>query len=112
VISAELQAGAGSYIDFVLKIVEAGDYELSVALSAVGPCTLSTAAVVDAAKQAGVGYPMKELADIEKSRPGAFDLVSAGTVRFDQAGLHLLRFSSRVDKQRLQIDQINIKKHN
>ena len=111
-ISAELRAGAGSYIDFVVKLEQAGDYELSVALAAGGPIILSTAAVVDDAKQADVGYPMKELVEIERSRDGAFDLVSVRTVPFDQTGLHLLRFSSQVDKQQLQIDRIKIKRHN
>ena len=112
VISAELRAGAGSYIDFVVKLEQAGYYELSVALAAGGPIILSTAAVVDDAKQADVGYPMKELVEIERSRDGAFDLVSVRTVPFDQTGLHLLRFSSQVDEQQLQIDRIKIKRHN
>ena len=111
-ICAELNAGEGSYIEFVVKAEQAGDYELSILLNAGGSCTLSTAAVVNDAKQADAGYPMKELLSIEKSQTGVFELVSAGSVRFDQAGLHLLRFSSEVEKQILQIDRIQISKIN
>lgn len=112
VVCADLRMGAGSYLEFVMKIEQAGDYELSVALSAEGPYSLSTAAVVDDALQADAGYPMKELLSIEESQAGVFELVSAGSVRFDQAGLHLLRFSSEVEKQILQIDRIQISKIN
>ena len=110
VVCANLRKGAGSYVEFVVKIEAAGDYQLSVAVSAQGPCTLSTAPVVNDARQADAGYPMKELLRIEKGKPGKLKTVSAKTVRFDQAGLHLLRFSSLVPKQLLQIDRIRIKK--
>ena len=112
VVCADLRRGAGSYLEFVVKVEQTGEYELSVALSADGPCTLSTAAVVNDARQADAGYPMKELLSIEKSQTGVFELVSAGSVRFDQAGLHLLRFSSEVEKQILQVDRIQISKIN
>ncbi len=59
VVCADLRMGAGSYIEFVVKIEQAGEYELSVALSAEGPCLLSTAAFVDDALQADSGYPMR-----------------------------------------------------
>ncbi len=100
--------GAGSYLEFVVKVKQAGDYELSVALSAEGPSTLSTTAVVNDARQADAGYPMKKLLSIEKNKTGVFELVLAGSFRFDQAGLHLLRFSSEVERQILQIDRIRI----
>ena len=82
------------------------NYVLSFLLNAEGSCTLSTAAVVNDAKQADAGYPMKRILNIEKSQSGIFELISAGTVHFDQSGLHLLRFSSEVEKQQLQIDRI------
>ena len=105
-VCADLNKGAGSYIEFALKIDRPGDYDLSISLNAEGSCTLSTAAVVNDAKQADAGYPMKTLMSIEKTRSETFDLVSAGVVRFDQAGLHLLRFSSQVPKQQLKIDRM------
>ena len=112
VVCADLRMGAGSYLEFVVRVEQAGDYELSVALSAEGPCTLSTTAVVNDARQADAGYPMTKLLSIEKSQTGVFELVLAGSVRFDQAGLHLLRFSSEVERQILQIDRIQISKIN
>jgi hypothetical protein len=105
---AELNKGAGSYIEFVVKINRPGNYVLSFLLNAEGSSTLSTAAVVNDAKQADAGYPMKRILNIEKSQSGIFELISAGTVHFDQSGLHLLRFSSEVEKQQLQIDRIQI----
>ena len=101
--------GAGSYLELVVQVEEAGNYQLSVAIAAEGPCSLTTAPVVDDAKQADAGYPMKKLLNIEKGQAGELELVSLDSVRFDQAGLHLLRFSSKVDKQLLQIDRIQIK---
>ena len=92
----------------MVKAEQAGDYELSILLNAESSCTLSTAAVVNDAKQADAGYPMKRILNIEKSQSGIFELISAGTVHFDQSGLHLLRFSSEVERQILQIDRIRI----
>ncbi len=110
VVCADLRKGEGSYIEFVVQIEKAGEYELSVVLSAQGACSLSTSAVIDDVKQADSAYPMKELVNIEKSKAGVLELVSAGTVSFDQAGLHLLRFSSKVKKQILKIDRIQLRK--
>ncbi|MBK1880040.1 sulfatase [Pelagicoccus mobilis] len=112
-VCAALIKGPGSYIEFVIKIDRPREYDLSIELAAEGSCTLSTAAVVDDAKQADAGFPMKPLMDIEPIRQSeSFDLVSAGVVRFDQAGLHLLRFSSRVPKQQLKIDRIRLLNRN
>ena len=110
VVCADLRKGEGSYIEFVVQIEEAGEYEVSIVLSAQGLCSLSTAAVVDDAGQADVGFPMKQLLSIKKSKAGVLDLVSAGNVRFDQVGLHLLRFSSEVKKQVMLIDRIQVQK--
>jgi hypothetical protein len=96
----------------VLKLGRPGNYDLSLSLNAEGSCTLLTAPVVNDAKQADAGYPMKKLMSIEKTQSETFDLVSAGVVRFDQAGLHLLRFSSQVPKQQLTIDRLRLKFRN
>ena len=109
-VCADLRKGAGSYVEFVVKIEAAGDYQLSVTVSAQGLCTLSTTPVVNDARQADAGYPMKELLRIERSKAGKLETVAAKTVRFDQSGLHLLRLSSLVPKQLLQIDRIRIRK--
>ncbi len=110
VVCANLRKGAGSYVEFVVEIEKAGDHQISVAVSAQGPCTLSTAPVFNDARQADAGYPMKELLRIESSKAGKLETVSTKNVRFDKAGLHLLRFSSLVPKQLLKIDCIRIRK--
>ena len=51
---------------------------------------------------------MKHILNIENSQSDVFELISAGSVHFDQHGLHLLRFSSEVERQILQIDRIQI----
>ena len=107
-VCADLNKGAGSYIEFALKIDRPGHYDLSISLNAEGSCTLLTAPVVNDAKQADAGYPMKKLVNIEKTQSETFDLVSAGMVRFDQVGLHLLRFSSQVPEQQLKIDRLRL----
>ena len=112
VICAELRAGTGSYIEFVVQVKQAGRYELSVAASAEAATTLYTAAVVDDANQADIGTPMKKLGTLGKSPAGTIGVASMGTLRFNQAGLHLLRFSSEVKKQRLQIDRIQLRRLN
>ena len=55
---------------------------------------------------------MTKLMDIEKAQSETFDLVSARGIRFDQVGLHLLRFSSQVPKQQLTIDRIRLLSRN
>jgi len=107
-VCVDLIKGAGSYIEFALKIDRPGNYDLSLSLNAEGACELLTAPVVNDAKQADEGYPMAKLMNIEKAESETFDLVSAGIVRFDQVGLHLLRFSSQVPKQQLTIDRIRL----
>lgn len=111
VVLAELRTGAGSYFELVVRIEEAGDYTLTLDLSAEGPCTLLTAPVVDKAVQADAGYPMKELARIKASSGVPFETVAAGIVHFEQGGLHLLRFRSEVKRQALQIDRLQLRRH-
>ena len=112
VVCADLRKGVGAYLEFVVSIDAPGDYELAVAVLAQGDCSLLTAPVVDDAKQAAIGYPMKKLLDIPKSSGEAINTLSAGTVTFEQSGLHLLRFSSKVEKQLLRVDRIQIRKLN
>jgi arylsulfatase A-like enzyme len=107
-VCVDLIKGAGSYIEFVLNIDRPGNYDLSLSLHAEGSCELLTAPVVDDARQADTGYPMTKLMNIEKTQSETFDLVSAGFVRFDQSGLHLLRFSSQVPKQQLKVDRLRL----
>jgi len=71
-----------------------------------------SACVVDDAKQSDAGYPMKKLLDIPKSSGEEIKTLSACTVTFEKPGLHLLRFSSKVEKQLLMVDRIQIRKLN
>lgn len=112
VVCADLRTGVGSYLEFVIQIKENGDYDISVEHSAEGPFTLLTTAVADDAKQADSDYPMDELVRVNRNSKGKFQTASAGTVHFDQTGLHLLRFRSEVKKQRLKIDRIQLRKLN
>ena len=107
-VCVDLIKGAGSYIEFVLNIERPGNYDLSISLNAEGSCTLLTAPVVNDAKQADAGFPMKKLINIEKTQSETIEPVSAGVVHFDQAGLHLLRFSSQVPNQQIKIDRIRL----
>jgi len=107
VICADLHAGKGSYIDFVLDVKDAGTYALGATLLAGGACTVSVADVVEDAAQADTGYPMENIGTV-KAGTGALKDVSFGTVTFDEPGLKLVRFMSNVPKQRLQIDRIQL----
>lgn len=112
VICADLLAGKGSYIDFVLEVREAGVYTLGATLSISGPCTVSVADVVDDAAQADADYPMKIIGTVEAARDGngAFRDVTFNTVTFGQPGLKLVRFMSTVPRQRLQVDRIQFQR--
>ena len=63
--------------------------------------------VVDDAAQADTEYPMKTVGKIEPGSDGLED-VSIGTVTFDQPGIKLIRFMSKVSKQQLQIDRLQL----
>ena len=105
VICADLRAGKGSYIDFVLDVQTPGTYALGATLSVGGSCTVLVDDVVDVSAQADTGYPMKEIGTLQGDT-GALRDVSFGTVTFDEPGLKLIRFMSDVRKQRLLIDRI------
>jgi arylsulfatase A-like enzyme len=112
VVCADLLAGKGSYIDFVLDVRRAGAYAIGATLSMGGVCNVSVTDVVDDAAQADADYPMKNIGAVEaeKSGQGAFKDVSFSTVTFDQPGFKLVRFMSNVPKQRLQIDRIQFRR--
>jgi arylsulfatase A-like enzyme len=112
VVCADLLAGSGSSIDFVLDVRNAGAYAISATLLNGGACTVSAADVVDNAAQADADYPMKNIGAIEVGRngKGAFKEVSFKPITFDRPGLKLIRFMSNVPKQRLQIDRIQFQK--
>jgi arylsulfatase A-like enzyme len=109
VICAELRAGTGSYIDFVLDVQTPGTYSLGATLTVGGSCTVFVDDVVDVSAQADTGYPMKTVGTVEPGSDGLKD-VSIGIVTFDQPGLKLIRIMSDVQKQQLQIDRIQFLK--
>jgi arylsulfatase A-like enzyme len=111
VICADLRAGEGSYIDFVLDVQTPGTYSLAATLSVGGSCTVLVDDVVDDAAQADTGYPMKTVGTIEPGSGGLKDVL-IGVVTFDQPGLKLIRFMSNVSKQSLQVDRIQLGKFN
>jgi arylsulfatase A-like enzyme len=111
VVRADLLAGRGSYIDFVLDIKDVGTYMFSAVAIAGGACAVSIADVVDNAAQADAEYPMKAVGVLEGERTeGAFRSTFFGQVTFDRPGLKLVRFMSQVPKQRLQIDRIQCRR--
>jgi hypothetical protein len=91
----------------VVDVPKIGTYSLGATLSAEGSSTVLVDDVRDDATQADTGYPMKTVGKIELGRAGLED-VSIGIVTFDQPGLKLIRFMSKVPKQRLQIDRIQL----
>jgi len=109
VICAELHAGPGSYIDFVLQVKTPGTYVLGARLSAAGPCSVLVDQVVDNSAQADSGFPMKKVGRIAPDRGAPKDFF-IGTVQVHQPGLTLIRLISEASKQQLQIDRIQLRK--
>ncbi len=104
-VCADLNKGAGSYIEFILDVQKPGAYELAATLSVGGSITVLVDDVVNVSAQADTGYPMKTVGTIEPDSSTLKD-VTIGVVTFDQPGLKLIRFMSNVPKQQLQIDRL------
>ena len=109
VLTAELRAGTGSYLDFVLHVPNCGTYSLAATLSVQGSCTVFVDDVVDDAAQADTGYPMKTAGWLEPTDDQLKD-VSIGSITFDQPGLKIIRILTNVPKQRIQIDRVQFLK--
>ncbi|MCH2208762.1 MAG: sulfatase-like hydrolase/transferase [Lentisphaerales bacterium] len=107
---AVLRKGVGSYLEFVIKVDEPGDYQLKISLNAQGPLTLFTAPVVNDATQADAGYSMSKVQKIGKSKSSTLESVAIKKLSFKQSGLHLLRFSSELKSQKLKIDRLLFRK--
>lgn len=111
IICADLRAGTGSYIDFVLDVQTPGapgTYRLGATLISSGACSVLVDDVKNDAAQADAGYPMRTVGSLEAS--GALKDVSLGVVRFDQPGLKIIRFVSTVPKQQMAFDRIRLLK--
>jgi len=103
---ADLRAGAGSYIDFVVEVPTPGTYRLGGTIAAGGVCSVQVDDVKNDAAQADAGYPMKTVGTLAAS--GALGDVSLGVVRFDAPGLKIIRFVSDARKQQVKFDRIRL----
>lgn len=108
VIGANLHAGKGSYLEFVVDIETAGTYSLGATLSVGASCIVLVDDVVDDAAQADSGYAMQTVSTVEPT--GELKDITFGSVPFDQPGLKLIRLMSNVRKQQLKIDRLRIRK--
>jgi len=104
IICADLRAGAGSYIEFILDVQTPGTYRLEGTIAAGGTCSVQVDDVKNDAAQADAGYPMKTVGTLDPS--AALADVSLGVVRFDEPGLKIIRFVSAVPKQQVKFDRI------
>ena len=107
-IRADLLAGTGSYIDFVLDVQEPGTYRLSATMTSGGACSVSVDDVKNDAAQADAGYPMKTVGTLNAS--DALKEVTLGVVRFDEPGLKIIRFVSAEPKLQVSFDRIRLLK--
>ena len=108
VVCADLRAGAGSYIDFVLDVKTPGTYRLGGTIAAGGAGTVQVDDVKNDAAQSDNAYPMTTVGTLE-----AFDRlqdVSLGVVRFEKPGLKIIRFVSSAPKQQIKFDRLRLLK--
>ncbi len=103
---ADLRAGRGSYIDFVLDVPTPGTYRLGGTIASTGICSVLVDDVKNDAAQSDTGYPMKEVGTL-KASPGLLD-VALGVARFDKPGLKIIRFVSISPKQVVKFDRIRL----
>ena len=108
VIRADLLAGAGSYIDFVLDVQAPGTYRLGGTVLSGGTCSVLVDDVKNDAAQADAGYPMKKVGTVKASNK--LEDISLGVVRFDEPGLKIIRFVSAAPKLRVSFDRIRLLK--
>jgi len=107
-VCAELRAGAGSYIEFVLDVKTPGTYLLGGTIAASGACSVQVDDVKNDAAQSDSGYPMKTVGRLEAS--DTLKELSLGVVQFDEPGLKIIRFVSTAGKQILKFDRIQLLK--
>jgi len=106
IVCADLRAGQGSYIEFILDVQAPGTYRLGGTIASDGACSVQVDDVKNDAAQADTGYPMKTVGTLEAS--AALQDISLGVVRFDKPGLKIIRFVSAVPKQQLKFDRIRL----
>ncbi|WDE97317.1 sulfatase-like hydrolase/transferase [Lentisphaera profundi] len=106
-IYADLYAGKGSYIDFVLDLQIPGTYRLETDMAASGSFLVQVDDVKNEATQSDKGYPMKKLAQFEASK--SIKTQALGVIRFDESGLKIIRFVSKVPKQQIKFDRLRLR---
>lgn len=99
VLVAELRAGSGSYIDFILDIPEPGTYRLEAEMAADGDFLVQVDDVKNDAAQSDTGYPMKTLS--QSTALKSMESQSLGAIRFNEPGLKIIRFVSQVRRLKL-----------
>ena len=109
IICADLNAGRGSYLDFVVKLTTPGIYSLAATLSAGDSCSVFVDDVKDEAAQADTGYSMTKVGMISSGSDKLED-ISIGKITFDRPGLKIIRIQSNAPKQRIKIDRIQLRK--
>lgn len=109
IICADLNAGKGSYVEFVVEVSTPGAYSLGATLVVTDSCSVFVDDVVDKAAQADTGYSMTRVGTISAAGAKLQD-ISIGTITFDRPGLKIIRIQSPVRKQRLKIDRLQLKR--
>lgn len=108
IVCAELRAGAGSYIEFVLDVKTPGTYRLDGTIVSSGVCSVQVDSVENEAAQSDSDYPMRTVGTLAAS--DAFNDIALGVVRFNEPGLKIIRFVSTEHKQQLKFDRIQLLK--
>ncbi|MEO0416496.1 MAG: sulfatase-like hydrolase/transferase, partial [Verrucomicrobiota bacterium] len=108
VLVADLSAGEGSYIDFVVKIKAAGNYQIGGRIATSGNCSVQVDDVKNDAKQSDAGYPMAAVGSVPAS--SKVEDVSVGIVHFDAPGFKIIRFVSTQPKQRVKFDRLRVER--
>jgi arylsulfatase A-like enzyme len=106
VVCADLRAGEGSYVDFVVDVPAPGSYSLGGTIAAGGACTVLVDDVKNDAAQADAGYPMTTAGTLRAS--ATLQDASLGVVQFDHPGLKIIRFVSTVARQQVKFDRIRL----
>ena len=105
-ICADLRAGKGSYIDFVLDVERPGIYRIGGTIASSGTCSVLVDDVKNDAAQSDSGYAMTAVGTLKRS-PGLQD-VSLGVARFEESGLKIIRFVSSAPKQVVKFDRLRL----
>jgi arylsulfatase A-like enzyme len=108
VICANFQKGPRSYIEFILDVPVSGTYRVGAKVAGSGSYSVQVDGVKNDAAQADARYPMKTIGTF--AAPRSFADVQLGVARFNEPGLKIIRISSTVSKQKLNVDRLKLLK--